>query len=314
MLLWILANILQTLIITVLFIIAIYLFFVLNGYSYEKKHKQKRANNDSAYRSYFLQTKKDALSDNPNPEALWRYSVLLDQLSVEKYPDFFEENISNTEAKLQSQAFFEKALQTNSAAATVQTADTLIKSGIKNYEIVDITPIEQGLDILITVLKFHCRTEFVNSYRYPYYDNNNHQFKWNYGLVSQHRHSLLSHYKIEPRNVPNYPSLHNRLDVIDIRNKIHCINKQDSIYVIIRFLAGNQYTDDKVNWHTPLRHLIYLSVLAELLDKPNAVYLIEKQVVSEDKLAFEQLRQSLLLIYHHSFAKTVPDDNWQPNK
>lgn len=265
----------------------------------------------SAHRDYFLQTRQQALQDEPNPEALWRYSVLLDKLSIEKYPEVFDSDISSTQAKRQAQMFYEKALQANSAAARVQSADTLIKSAINNGEIVHITAIEHGLDILISVLKHQCRTEFVNSYQYPYYDNDNRQFKWDYGLITQHKYSLPSYYKINSSEMTRYPSLHNRLDNIDIRNKIHCLNKQDSIGTMIRFLAGDQYTDDKVRWHTPLRHLVCLSVLAELLEKPNAVYLLAQQAATIDKQMFEQQRHTLLLAYQQAFTDAIPIDNWQ---
>lgn len=311
---WLLLYALEVLIALFLFAAAIGLFFVFNHHANKKRDDENKAHKKSAHSDYFLQTKQQALQDEPNPEALWQYSVLLDKLSIEKYPEVFDSDISSTQAKRQAQMFYEKALQANSAAARVQSADTLIKSAIKNGEIIDITAFEHGLDILISVLKHQCRTEFINSDRYPYYDNDNRQFKWNYGLITQHKHSLLSHYQINSSEMPRYPSLHNRLDSIDIRNKIHCLNKQNSIYTIIRFLAGNQYTDDKVRWHTPLRHLICLSVLAELLDKPNAVYLIAQQVVSTDKTLFDERRQTLLLAYQQAFGEAIPNDNWQPTK
>ena len=102
------------------------------------------------------------------------------------------------------------------------------------------------------------------------------------------------------------------MDIASLRQAIHCRYPDEAKRKLVELLVDDEvYTNE---WHTPSRQLVYLSVLAELLDKPDIVYLINRRVPAEAQNDFIKERSALLTAYKTAFGDQIPVDAVEGNQ
>lgn len=266
------------------------------------KNKVQQERQDKDY-EFFLQVEQEALAHSPNPEALWQYSMLLGQLNQTQINTHWKPPISKEAIAAIAKKYFQQALRHQSLSATVAFAYQQISKSIENSKIIDISTVETSLDQLINALAVQCHIKYpvINHQQIGYQKSRHWDLR---DIVKSGRASFIDKYGLTETLI-HYPSLHNRCDVMQLRQDVVCQPKKKSIYMLLRYLIDSPVPPFQYKWHSPLRHLVYLSVLAELLGKSDMMDLLNKQGLEQDKAAFNQQRQSLKATYYHAFGDTT---------
>ena len=248
---------------------------------------------------------KEATKPNPDPKASWLLSLTI--LHPEAR-EMLKLDMSEAQAQIASDNYYQQALKSGLPAALIKNAYSLINTGIilnntdnmttdsddVELQLKEPESVERGVQQIVDVLKSHCTT---------YYSLDNEE-------TTDDLESILNSYKttvpldfhdFSPSVIKHYPKLHNLMDIAELRQQIYCEDRWDVERQLIEFLMNN---DDR----TPARQLVYLSVLAELLDMPDIVYLINRRAPETAQDDFIKERNSLLTAYQTTFANQIPLD------
>ncbi len=265
------------------------------------KNKQQQERQDTDY-EFFVQIEQQALAHSPNPEALWQYSVLLGQLNQAQINTHWKPPIATEEIAAIAKTYFNQALRHQSLSAQVDFAYQQIQLSIQDSKITDVSAIETSLEQLINALGVQCQIKYpvINHQQIGYQESRHWDVR---DIVKSGRASFIDKCGLTETLI-HYPSLHNRCDVMQLRQDVVCQPQKKSIYMLLRYLIDSPVPPFQYKWHSPLRHLVYLSVLAELLGKSDMMDLLNKQGLEQDKAAFSQQRQSLKAAYYQAFGDT----------
>lgn len=275
-------------------------FSSVQGNRVKDKHKQTRQDLDY---DFFLQIEREALKDTPQPEALWQYSILLRQLNQSQIKIHWSKETSTEKINALADQYFDKALQKQSLSAIYQNANQQICSSISESKIINVHTIEDSLDQLIETLKVQCQIE------YPVINNQstyNHKSPhWDLRDIVKGGSSSFTNSHGLSETILDYPSLHNRCDILQLRQNVACEKQEKAVYMLLTCLINSPILPSQYNWHSPLRHSVYLSVLAELLKRFDIVDLLDKQGLEQDEILFSQQRQTLINEYQQAFGDSV---------
>lgn len=248
---------------------------------------------------------KDANQSKPDPKASWLLSLAI--LHPEAR-EMLKLEMSEAQAQIASDNYYQQALNSDLPAALVKNAYSLINTGITTNNADNMTTdsdevavqlkepesVERGVQQIVDVLKSHCTT-------YYSLDNEDNSDDLEYVLNSYKTTIPLDFNDFPPSVIKHYPKLQNLMDITELRQQIYCEDRWDVERQLIEFLMD----DDTF---TPTRRLVYLSVLAELLDKPDIVYLINRRAPAEDQDKLMKERNSLLTAYKTTFGNQIPMD------
>lgn len=248
---------------------------------------------------------KDANQSKPDPKASWLLSLAI--LHPEAR-EMLKLEISEAQAQIASDNYYQQALKAGLPAALVKNAYSLINSGITinnadnvttdsndaAVQLKDPESVERGVQQIVDVLKSHCTT-------YYSLDNEDNSDDLEYVLNSYKTTIPLDFNNFSPSVIKPYAKLQNLMDIAELRQQIYCEDRWDVEHQLIKFLMD----DDTF---TPTHRLVYLSVLAELLDKPDIVYLINRRAPADAQDDFIKERNSLLTAYKTTFGNQIPMD------
>lgn len=247
----------------------------------------------------------------PDPEASWLMSLAIMDSEAHK---LLKKDMTDEQAQIDSEKYYQQALHAQYPAAVVKQSYDLINTGLdwtqvpddpdypdeqpydyfSQAQIKDAKSVEQGVSQINKVLKTHCETLYTE-------DNDLQYVLGAYPTIIPLYFNDLSQISVQP-----YPSLYDPMDIASLRQTIHCQYPDEAKRKLVHLLVDEEvYTNE---WHTPSRQLVYLSVLAELVDKPDIVYLINRRVPENDQDDFSKQRSALLSAYTTAFGDQIPVD------
>lgn len=247
----------------------------------------------------------------PDPEASWLMSLVIVDSEARK---LLKKDMTDEQAQIDAEKYYQQALNAQFPAAVVKQSYELINKGldwtqapadpdspderpyayISQAQIKDAKSVEQGVSQINKVLKIQCETLYNE-------DNDLQYVLGAYPTLIPLYFNDLSQLSVQP-----YPSLYDAMDIASLRQAIHCQYPDEAKRKLVQLLVDDEvYTNE---WHTPARQLVYLSVLAELLDKPDIVYLINRRAPVEAQDDFSKQRSALLSAYTTAFGDQIPVD------
>ena len=258
-----------------------------------------------------------ATKPTPDPEASWLMSLVIVDSSARK---LLRKDMTDEQAQIDAEKYYQQSLQAQYPAAVVKQSYELINKGLdwtqvpddpdypndrpydyfSRAQIKDAKSVEQGVSQIIKVLKTQCETLYNE-------DNDLQYVLGAYPTIIPLYFNDLSQISVQP-----YPSLYDPMDIASLRQTIHCQYPDKAKRKLVQLLVDEEvYTNE---WHTPSRQRVYLSVLAELLDKPDIVYLINRRVPAEAQNDFIKERSALLTAYKTAFGDQIPVDAVEGNQ
>lgn len=301
------------------------------------------------FTNYYLQVHERVQAGTATPQESWDYNILLrqenardflkitltkeqakaraDDLLATTYQDKLpsailqtayvniEKGIGQPLYEIDTEAVYESYYPVYFKNATVQSPEHLAKG------------LTDMIEWLKTQSKNECFADYNPLVRYPYFNNtpkthpemyimelNKAMPEWtDTPRMIEHIElrvgSLLDEF---PRSaVTGYPDIEKQLDLISLRNKVHCKSDYHNLSTLGGYLVGQTIDDirthdyatlvmptDMDNYHEQL----FLSVYAQLMDKPEFASVFASRVADEDKAKFAQDRAQLLSEYHEVFG------------
>ena len=252
-----------------------------------------------------------ATKPTPDPEASWLLSLAILEPEARR---MLELDMTDEQAKAAAATYYNQALKAGFPTALVAEAYQSVNSGLgleidpdnedlEQYQITEIKSaqqVETGLKQIVAVLKKNCEVYAIDNSHLEY-------------VLDAYTHTIpLDFDSLSQEAIRPYPILADLMDIAKLREAIYCQCDDAPERQLLELLLDKQvYTSD---WHTPLRQLIYSSVLAELLDKPDIVYLINRRVPAEAQNDFIKERSALLTAYKTAFGDQIPVDAVEGNQ
>lgn len=251
-----------------------------------------------------------ANQSTPDPKASWLLSLAILE---PKARQMLELDMTDEQAQTAAQTYSAQALKAGLPSAVVANAYETINLGLglepseegpQYYPTADIKEAQQvqaGIEQIVGVLKSNCEVIYRDQDRLDYvlYDVPTYTIPLYFNSLSQE--AIRSH-----------PSLADLIDIANLRAGLYCQYDDYPAERVLEFLLDKDV--DTAQWHTPARQLVYLSVLAELLDKPDMVYLINRRVPADDQDDFSKERSALLTTYKTTFGEQIPVDAVDSNE
>lgn len=300
------------------------------------------------FTNYYRQVHERVQAGTATPQELWDYNILLRQdnardflkiaLTKEQAKARADDLLATTyQDKLPSAILqtayvnIEKGIgQPLYEVDTESVYNSYYPKYFKDATVQSPEHLTQGLADMIEWLKTQPKNECFADYnplmRYPYFNNtpkthpkmyiielNKAMPEWtDTPRMIEHIELRVGNLldELSRRAVTDYPDIEDQLDLISLRNKVHCKSDYHNLSTLGGYLVGQTIDDirthdyatlvmptDMDNYHEQL----FLSVYAQLMDKPEFASVFASRVADEDKARFAQDKEELLSKYHQVF-------------
>lgn len=301
------------------------------------------------FTNYYLKVHEHVQAGTATPQELWDYNILLRQDNARDFLDIAltKEQAFAKADDLLAQTYQDRlpSAVLQMAYINIETGigqslyeidtETVYESYYPEYfkdaKVKSPKHLAKGLTNMIDWLKTQPRNECFADYnplmRYPYFNNTP---KTHPKMYIMHLNEempewtdtprMIEHIELRvgnlldefPRSaVTDYPDIQRQLDLISLRNKVHCKSDYHNLSIVGGYLMGQSIDEiethdyatllmptDMDNYHEQL----FLSVYAQLMDKPELIPVFESRVVDNDKAKLAHDRAQLLNEYHEVFG------------
>lgn len=183
-----------------------------------------------------------------------------------------------------------------------------------NVSLKDPVLFTKGLQQLMQAMKSRCLVDYYPDLDYPFYYF--HVYRES-GEITMNRNRPIGErlHKFSRLKVRGYPKIEDQLDMIYLRHYLYCYERQYVQNKIAGYLTGQtdntayqSYSIPKPVKQSSMRERVVLSILAELIDKPELIPVFSYHLTDVEKTNFKKQRSSLLSQYRDFYGNSVPED------
>lgn len=302
------------------------------------------------FTKYYQQVKQKVAANTATNQELWDYNILLRQAEVRGFLKLdMSEEAAIQQADEILQQTYQQRLPSAVLQMAYQNIEAGIGEPVYQYKhvsdyypdipkyfmdakVVNANKLAEGLADIIELLKTQPKGECYADYHpvtsYPYLNNNPNAhpemyiLKLNMGIPDWTDNPKIIEYlelkigniiDMFPRSaVADYPDIKRQLDLIALRNKVHCQSAYHNLTIIGGYLIGQSIDDidtyDYASIHMPVEmdhyhEQLFLSAFAQLMEKPEFLSVFASRVPATQKEKFLKDRAALMSDYQATFVQ-----------
>ncbi len=257
----------------------------------EQRRAMKKA--DEKRKKAFAEIERKAKQENPDPESVFIYSrVILNSRAREKLGI----KMSQKKANKLFDEYADKARELKAPSVVFTDTENVFDKQLivsEKMQAININQMEQQIDDAIKAFKIQCTWRYSNSFD-------------SFPLGRKLALGTEWYFNTRPE-IKNYPSLHNKLDLLYLRIRGVCEGyKRDELVAQMENMEMDKTVSS--SWHTPMRDKVVYAVMAKILDKPNLEKKIELTLDKTEKEKFNKQKELLSKDYQKAFGDTIPND------